>query len=1594
MCHRQDCEHKLSDTLQQKKKLLKTTEDLWGIVMARANKKGSKTHHFGSLSPTKDTKKQLQEAAAAEEDLKASFWKNYVTFMFNKILEKNLQKEITMKQTQQESKQIIAKLESTNKLIKPSAVTTLYNQPIHANEIMKSAVAIEKLLVETMARIFVRTVINDGKRKVLLSHHLNIRQHELLLLYGGEEYLRQEQERRLKKRLAEAASQREKERRSWIHHLTPVLVSEVIDEGEKKAFHSLYDPYWMLDLSIRQIVGSKIAQIVENKFKDYLWSLVILAYRKMALPVQYKRVRRSRQKKLVKKMWKKWMSACSMNSRLLMKVKKIQRCIRCFLWTCRYLRYLKDQRRLMILASNQYESTLRLKQKPFFTFWWKYLHLHRRYTKTKFALAERRFLICFYTWKDKFIKLRYQKMKLSKLQTSCCILIQSIIRQFIAKRKVSKLLAKRKISSWIQIVSAKRFRQRLKEYRYRVDDFYYRVVYNNRFALLREAYRLWKRSFNILLGLAKLRRTKNHYQIRCRYLKWIRFANLRTKYLATYAIKIQSIIRMFLATRRYWQYHRWRRSLVKLQSMYRKHRAVYYFSFDIYYYRRAKIIQKIFRGYKVRKNIYLARIADIHVCAYHNKYERLKHYCEKYPELIYRKDEEGNTPLHTAAKAAAKRTMKLLIKHMRLNPNEVNNQGYTALHLLIMSSAVHRDEIFHYVLERGFDDDQLTASGKSCVLLAAEYNRMVILKKLLDDGHDANLPDQSGLTPIQCACSQGNLAMLQLLIENEGNVHQSGMNGTYPVHDCITGNNIEVLYALLREQIDVNVTDPMYSQTPLMWAAQAGLGEFCRTLIIHNADIQHKDYQGRTVAHYAAMCNVSDVYHALREADVEFDVVDGEGNSPLHLSAYYGTSEMAKNILHGGVYPSYQNDVDGEQPSHIAAKYNQLEILQLICEYDEYIGRPNFHHQTPLGLAKFYNCMECIDFLEKHYRMVDIVDGRNALGEIWWDKQIDEEVLSAWEVIVQPDGSRIYVNKVNGERSLKPPSVKSVDLVKDLAKKKNALPLRRVIELVKEEAEGDEEVVDSDGKIHKSKNTLTKHEYYLEYKQNKEDIKLMSIDYRAATTIVKFARRKLAYMEAKRLRLLKSKKKVLRRFYRIYIRAFLAVCRVNRSKQANKMQQVVRGYLARKHFFSPPNGLYYRYRERRAKRILRYKLWDMYCFYRFMKETQLKIAIKHHFNYTLQDWQIILDKVRKPLRTINIYEEYKFPNMVNLKFYRNVMTGNCFFIKPKEIIEYDENMMREERERKRNQGVTNKQLQLIVKLQSLIRGYIIRTAYRHLERALHICQYAKQSYLEAPEKDVHVYNYALYCLVMEQDIDRARSVFLECLRRMQWRGPDNAFVLYSYAIFGLKSGDEDMTEVRSFVERANKAEKWKYDAFVKKLESQYSNALTGGIIPTSPLITPREAGSNPIVNPTSSNASVSSGGKSTIQPFRYGRIYDLAKAGFFRYAATVFNNSYGWECHALCMFLVYRDFNASFDAFMQAFKTDPSNKHLRKNFDLMMISFHGKDREKREAIINERMRYLASLDNEIEENRRRARERQLKRETSARKIQVSLNRPQ
>lgn len=1326
--------------------------------------------------------------------------------------------------------------------------------------------------------------------------------------------------------------------------ITFIERNKIIEISRINAFKVLYNPwYWLDDCTgyyddpINLGITEDVINIVEEMWLIQLMKNIINLKKKLFNIIFVRLLKIKRFQQLREKRIKNFSFVCFKEYNIARKKvnessKIIQRMFRNLKSRQARSRYRNHLLTCHIKAEKFSKSALkRYRIQQYFKFLRHLSSFKRKGRICKENSVERLFIRSFYVWLMVFRREFKARMQIEEKRNKYALVIQrKIVIVFLAKLKRRKLFFQRKIIRNFKIIlSNRKMRFELRKFRNKI-EIISRISSKAKYLHALSYWRKWHRSHRYVKGVDKVYKVVLARIICKRFKSWLTKYKNYSSLVNNAARVIQSVVRMWIVKKYVLNYYKWQRGLIHFQAVVRKVLAMNRFEYDIYFYRKARRIQTCFRGYSVRNHLTDSRITDIHYAAAYNRFERLLYYTKKYPELINevdKKTNDGNTAIHSAAMTASKRTLKLLLR-FGCDPNALNFQGYSPLHLVILSTnGAHRDDCCSYMLEHGFDEEQTTPDGKSCLLLACENGRLAIVKRLLDGelNLDSNVPDHSGLTCLQTACSHGYFNIVKALVNHGADVNMPGYCGTTPLHDCIASGDIDIANTLISHGAYLNIVEPFNSQTPLMWACQAGVDKIVKLYILQGAEPNLKDMNGQTASHFGAMSDNPDIYHHLREGEAFFDCVDNKGNTPLHTATEAGSAKWVQCLLEGGAMPSYQNN-KGNQPSHIAAQNNNVEILKLIAAYDEHIGRLNYSHQTPLGLAKFYSSKAAQLFIEEHFRRVETDGERNKLGEIWWDKPVDE-LTDNWVVEVSSLNERVYYNTVTGETSYSPPSALSEYVVSLL--EKNKVPLRRRVLMVA------------------GSNPLNRHEYKKEHKVLRQEISEMTKENRAASIINKFARRKLAYIEFAVLRLQKKKKRTLARFVKHYLPLFVKWKRKVFQTKISKIQALWRGYKFRKVFYHESDG-YTKLWYNRARIILSRHVLKTWNKYKTKKMKQIVNIVKN-LPKTIREWEDLVDEARRPIRVVGVFEEYLYPKTRKIYFYRH-QTRNAFtFEKPLRLKLLDNEVFYEQKY-VRIHGASNKQIELAVKLQAMWRGYKIRSYYVSIEKALEISINAERLYLTDPSKDSHLLNYALHCHAKLHDYDRARRLYIETLRRMEWKGPDVAIILYSYCIFSLVSMDQDYADILMLLTRAKKAEESRENLVRRKRGERESEAIKNGT-------------------------------------YAHGKVFEFATVGFFKNAAASLENAEAWHNYAVCKFLVYHDFLSSFDAFLCAFKYGATTDHrLKANFDLMMRAFHGNDKDHLAEIVRLRMRTLAEQKELVENDKTQRRNMARKRSISATKI--------
>lgn len=198
---------------------------------------------------------------------------------------------------------------------------------------------------------------------------------------------------------------------------------------------------------------------------------------------------------------------------------------------------------------------------------------------------------------------------------------------------------------------------------------------------------------------------------------------------------------------------------------------------------------------------------------------------------VNKKDKNGNTPLHIAAKGGFITVIMLLIEN-GANVNERNNQGETPLHIISSNNSPesfmnsHTNEKFY--------------AEKSPVLI------IETIMLLIENGALVNSKDNDGNTPLHIASKEALPEIAELLIKNNANVNERNNNNDIPLH--FAGN--------------ASMTKVM-SYNEIVYIPDYDRIEIIKILLKHNANINEVNNQSETPWYYAKKHHYKEMLNSL-----------------------------------------------------------------------------------------------------------------------------------------------------------------------------------------------------------------------------------------------------------------------------------------------------------------------------------------------------------------------------------------------------------------------------------------------------------------------------------------------------------------------------------------------------------------------------------------------------------------------------------------------------------------------------------------------------------------------------------------------------------
>jgi hypothetical protein len=212
-----------------------------------------------------------------------------------------------------------------------------------------------------------------------------------------------------------------------------------------------------------------------------------------------------------------------------------------------------------------------------------------------------------------------------------------------------------------------------------------------------------------------------------------------------------------------------------------------------------------------------------------------------------------------------------------------------------------------------------------------------------------------------------------------------------PLHVAAAQSNADMIALLIHYDADLNAADKA-GWTPLMHACFCTNLDAVELLLAETVDRSARNFDGQLALHVAAMGGSITVVQLLLDSEFGIDEQDENGQTALQIAAAWNHDELGIYLLASGATSNIQ-DVRGDQCAHTAAYTNCIELMKVLIDYDDHIGRKNFQGLTPLGICRLQRHHEIERILLDYFQHTD-----QPSGEVDTDRfaTVDTARLEQW----------------------------------------------------------------------------------------------------------------------------------------------------------------------------------------------------------------------------------------------------------------------------------------------------------------------------------------------------------------------------------------------------------------------------------------------------------------------------------------------------------------------------------------------------------------------------------------------------------------------
>ena len=279
-------------------------------------------------------------------------------------------------------------------------------------------------------------------------------------------------------------------------------------------------------------------------------------------------------------------------------------------------------------------------------------------------------------------------------------------------------------------------------------------------------------------------------------------------------------------------------------------------------------------------------------------------------------NQDGETPLHIACRQCSIEVVQVLVADKRCNLNAKNSTGESALHIAVYS----------------------------------ELNSVQKVRSILPCYRcNPNITNSEGYTPLHYAIRRKEFEIAAALVRHvKVNLNAQDNDGNTPLHEAVMGGTpVDVVKSLTLHK-NCNPNKPNHEgMTPLQISVDLCKIHYAEVLIT-SGKCSHEDIvkttEGTPILHQAVSSHNIEFLTALRNAGVNMNMSNSNGETALHIACREGNIEVTQLLLQSKANV-LAADNKGNASIHLACTHSNFECLSLL------LGHPkcNPNQQNAVG---------------------------------------------------------------------------------------------------------------------------------------------------------------------------------------------------------------------------------------------------------------------------------------------------------------------------------------------------------------------------------------------------------------------------------------------------------------------------------------------------------------------------------------------------------------------------------------------------------------------------------------------------------------------